>query len=204
MTRFPRGVNARLQRKRLAIAIASLTSLGYATTPLSQDVDIAPAPGGAVNVRGIVRLPDVSGTPQNSDQLCYDLATGQITNCAPGTGAGPTGPTGPTGVTGPTGAQGIQGPTGPQARQVLTAATGPMVPPVHRARPALKVIRARSEPLGRPDRPASQATRFSRVPPVLPDPQPEKAFQVIIGSNREAPLFSGLEASADDQQLARI
>ena len=110
------GRNRWLQKTRLALAIAAVISPGAV---IAQDVDIQPGTGGAVNLGGDVLVPGLPTTPANADGVCYDTATGQLTNCVPGVGAGPTGPTGATGPAGATGATGATGDTG------ATGATGP-------------------------------------------------------------------------------
>ena len=82
----------------------------------SQNIVIEPDAGGAVILGGDVRVSEISTTGVNSNVVCYDVASGQLTNCdATIVGQeGPPGPAGPAGPIGPPGTDGAAGPTGPE------------------------------------------------------------------------------------------
>ncbi len=94
---------------------------------LAQNVEIEPDTGGAVIINGEVHLPDLSGTGTNPEPVCYDTATGQLTNCIDNnTGMSEPGVTGPaTGPVGPAGADGPVGPVGPAGTDGAIGPTGP-------------------------------------------------------------------------------
>ena len=120
-----------MNKKPLTVAItAAVTSLAG----VASDVEVTPATGGAFIIRnesqderfkvldsGEVYVPGISSTSVNSDLLCFDTPTGQLTRCDANALTGDTGPTGPTGPKGDTGDTGATGPTGAGD----TGATGP-------------------------------------------------------------------------------
>ena len=95
----------------------------------AEDIELRPGPGGGmvvtdaagndihlrVNESGEILLPGLAATgEQDEAPICYNLSTGRLGNCPPGTVEGPEGPEGPQGKTGPEGPQGEPGPQGPE------------------------------------------------------------------------------------------
>ncbi|MGY6630653.1 MAG: hypothetical protein ACXIUL_06540 [Wenzhouxiangella sp.] len=124
-------------------------SLALTGTAVANDIELKPAPDGGViitdalgnqthfrvNDNGELFLPGIAASAEQDEApICYNLSTGQLGNCPPGTVEGPQGPEGPQGETGPAGPQGeqgepgIQGPqgeTGPQGEQGAPGPQGP-------------------------------------------------------------------------------
>ncbi len=111
---------------KLHLFLFILTILLWPGMLLAQNVEVEPDVGGAVILKGEVRLPDLSSTATNADVVCYETTSGQLTNCD-GSIIGATGAAGPAGATGsagPTGATGLAGPTGGTGAPGPTGATG--------------------------------------------------------------------------------
>ncbi len=116
---------------RIVCSIA-VVMLNFTLTPAaySQNVSIDPDVGGAVILNGDVLVPGIAATGQNSNAVCYNAASGQLTNCDMNI-AGPEGPVGPVGPAGPqgtAGTDGATGPAGPQGTAGANGATGPAGP----------------------------------------------------------------------------
>lgn len=130
----------------MKIAIPLLLVPFMLSVGVAGDIQIQPAPGSRVVISdaagnqsyfevledGRILLPGLAAMPEMDEALiCYDLGTGQIGNCPPGTGQGPVGPQGPQGEPGPAGPQGEPGPQGvqgPQGPQGLPGPQGPQGP----------------------------------------------------------------------------
>jgi hypothetical protein len=123
--------------------VLGLLSLFLAASVIATDIELRPAPGGGVIMTdelgqdihlqvlesGEILLPGMATTPEMDEApICYDLNTGQIGNCPPGTVEGPQGPEGPEGQEGPEGPAGPEGPQGPQGIQGPAGADGPQGP----------------------------------------------------------------------------
>ena len=105
--------------------------LGLATAQAG-DIQLRPGAGNSVIVTdaagneihlevtesGEILLPGLAAMDdQDEAPICYNLSTGRLGNCPPGTVEGPQGPQGETGETGPQGPQGETGAPGPQGPQ---------------------------------------------------------------------------------------
>ena len=123
--------------------VLGLLSLFLAASVMATDIELRPAPGGGVIMTdelgqdihlqvlesGEILLPGMATTPEMDEApICYDLNTGQIGNCPPGTVEGPQGPEGPAGAEGPqgpAGPPGAEGPTGPPGAEGPEGPAGP-------------------------------------------------------------------------------
>ena len=105
--------------------------LGLATAQAG-DIQLRPGAGNSVIVTdaagneihlevtesGEILLPGLAAMDdQDEAPICYNLSTGRLGNCPPGTVEGPQGPQGETGETGPQGPPGETGAPGPQGPQ---------------------------------------------------------------------------------------
>lgn len=114
-----------------------------ASLVLAADIELRPAPGGGVIISdeqgqeiylqvlesGEILLPGIAATPEMDEApVCYNLTTGRIGNCPPGTVQGPEGPPGPQGEVGPTGPEGPPGPQGDVGPPGPPGETGPPGP----------------------------------------------------------------------------
>jgi hypothetical protein len=117
-----------------------LLAVILATTVMATDIELRPAPGGGVIITdeqgqeihlqvlesGEILLPGMATTPEMDEApVCYNLTTGRIGNCPPGTVEGPEGPPGPQGEAGPQGPQGEAGPQGDVGPQGAQGDAGP-------------------------------------------------------------------------------
>lgn len=125
--------------------VLGLLAVFLAASVVANDIELRPAPGDGVIITdeqgletylqvlesGEILLPGIASTPEMDEApICYNLATGRIGNCPPGTVEGPEGPQGPQGETGPAGpqgAQGIQGEQGPEGPEGPEGPAGPGV-----------------------------------------------------------------------------
>lgn len=106
-----------------------LVGFSLAAMPaLAEDIKVRPGPGGGfvvtdqsgteihlkVSETGEILLPGLGESDEEDEApVCYNLATGRLGNCPPGTLQGPQGPAGPPGPPGTPGPQGQTGPVGP-------------------------------------------------------------------------------------------
>lgn len=94
----------------------------------AEDIQVRPGPGGGfvvtdqsgaeihlkVSESGEILLPGLAKAgEQDEAPVCYNVTTGRLGTCPPGTWQGPEGPAGPSGPQGPPGPQGPTGPAGP-------------------------------------------------------------------------------------------
>lgn len=112
-----------LQPFRQSMSVAGLLLL-LPLTVIAQDVVIEPQAGGAVVLDGPVRIPDIGSTAQNVDGVCFNAASGELTQCAMNM-AGPAGPPGPAGPQGAAGPAGPAGAIGPQGASGSAGSAGP-------------------------------------------------------------------------------
>ena len=112
----------------------------------ANDIELRPGPGNSVVITdaagnethlrvtdsGQIILPGIAASEEQDEApVCYNLATGVLGNCPPGTvegPEGPEGPQGPQGETGPEGPQGPEGEIGPEGPQGETGPEGPQGP----------------------------------------------------------------------------
>ncbi len=135
----------RFRQRPLAIALAATLALGGVRV-YAADVEIRTPAGGGFAVRdstgslsrllvngvtGEVAIPNLQFALQQNNVVCFQLASGLLGQCAPGSLTGPQGPQGAQGIAGPQGAQGANGSQGPQGTigaqgpQGTTGALGP-------------------------------------------------------------------------------
>lgn len=122
------------------LALTSVQAADIELRPGAGDgVIITDAAGNQIHLQvtesGDILLPGLAATAQQDEApVCYNLSSGLLGNCPPGTMEGPEGPEGPQGLQGETGATGPQGPqggigeTGPPGPQGDTGPAGPEGP----------------------------------------------------------------------------
>ena len=118
----------RFRQRPLAIALAATLALGGAKV-YAAEVEIRTPAGGGFAVRdstgslsrllvngatGEVAIPYLQFATQQNNVVCFQLASGLLGQCVPGSLTGPQGPQGVQGSAGPQGSQGAIGLQGPQ------------------------------------------------------------------------------------------
>lgn len=118
------------------LALTSVQAADIELRPGAGDgVVITDAAGNQIHLRvtesGEILLPGLAAAAEQDEApVCYNLSSGLLGNCPPGTVEGPEGPEGPQGLQGETGEAGPQGPQGetgapgPQGPQGAIGATG--------------------------------------------------------------------------------